>query len=190
MRTGTVLAGLLLCGGLALAANALAADRAPLVIAEQGSFAAGGTVIDAREPYNPLKPTVASQTLHGDHAYVFFQIPEKARKYPLVFLHGAGQSARTWETTPDGREGCTGQGSPQGPGKRHRTGARAFRIFSCGAGTVCILWISRGVVTLDAALFPQKSRPCRTNNSGSDSFAWDCGRNFFRGRSLPGERKR
>ena len=105
MRTKTVLAGLLLCGGLALATNVLAADRAPIVIAEQGSFAAGGTVIDAREPYNPLKPTVASQTLHGDHAYVFFQIPEKARKYPLVFLHGAGQSARTWETTPDGREG-------------------------------------------------------------------------------------
>lgn len=105
MRTKTVLAGLLLCGGLALATNVLAADRAPIVIAEQGSFAAGGTVIEAKEPYNLLKPTVASQTLHGDHAYVFFQIPDKARKYPLVFLHGAGQSARTWETTPDGREG-------------------------------------------------------------------------------------
>src|SRR5690606_22274143 len=37
--------------------------------------------------------------------YVFYQIPEKARKYPLVFLHGAGQSKKTWETTPDGREG-------------------------------------------------------------------------------------
>jgi pimeloyl-ACP methyl ester carboxylesterase len=23
----------------------------------------------------------------------------------LVFLHGAGQSKKTWETTPDGREG-------------------------------------------------------------------------------------
>ena len=58
MRTKTVLAGLLLCGGLALATNVLAADRAPIVIAEQGSFAAGGTVIEAKEPYNPLKPTV------------------------------------------------------------------------------------------------------------------------------------
>lgn len=26
-------------------------------------------------------------------------------KYPLVFLHGAGQSSKTWETTPDGRDG-------------------------------------------------------------------------------------
>ena len=28
-----------------------------------------------------------------------------ARKLPLVFWHGHGQSAKTWETTPDGREG-------------------------------------------------------------------------------------
>lgn len=26
-------------------------------------------------------------------------------KYPIVMLHGAGQSSRTWESTPDGREG-------------------------------------------------------------------------------------
>ena len=28
-----------------------------------------------------------------------------ARKYPLVFAHGVGQFSKTWETTPDGREG-------------------------------------------------------------------------------------
>jgi pimeloyl-ACP methyl ester carboxylesterase len=28
-----------------------------------------------------------------------------ARKLPLVFWHGHGQSAKTWETTSDGREG-------------------------------------------------------------------------------------
>lgn len=76
-----------------------------LTLREQGSFAVGGTVIPARERYDPLKPQPAGQTLHGDHAYVFYQIPARARKYPLIFLHGAGQSARTWETTPDGREG-------------------------------------------------------------------------------------
>lgn len=68
-------------------------------------FSAGGTVIPAKEPYNPMKPTPEGQTLHGDHASVFYQIPVHARKYPLVFLHGAGQSMRTWQTTPDGREG-------------------------------------------------------------------------------------
>jgi hypothetical protein len=36
---------------------------------------------------------------------VFYQIPEKARKLPLVLWHGFGQFSKTWETTPDGREG-------------------------------------------------------------------------------------
>ena len=46
----------------------------------------------------PLHPQAAGQTLHGDHAYVFYQKPVNARKYPLGVLHGAGQSARTWES--------------------------------------------------------------------------------------------
>lgn len=43
--------------------------------------------------------------MHGDHAYVMYQIPQNARKLSLVFLHGYGQSGKTWETTPDGRDG-------------------------------------------------------------------------------------
>lgn len=34
-----------------------------------------------------------------------FPKPVAARKYPLVFAHGVGQFSKTWETTPDGREG-------------------------------------------------------------------------------------
>jgi pimeloyl-ACP methyl ester carboxylesterase len=49
--------------------------------------------------------TPEGQTLHGDHAYVFYQIPQKSRKLPLVLWHGYGQFSKTWETTPDGREG-------------------------------------------------------------------------------------
>ncbi|MFA4870460.1 MAG: alpha/beta fold hydrolase [Pedobacter sp.] len=77
-----------------------------LAIAEQSSFAIGGTKTTEQGNFdlnNALKPQ--GQTFHGDHAYVFYQVPTKARKYPLVFLHGAGQSKKTWETTPDGREG-------------------------------------------------------------------------------------
>jgi hypothetical protein len=55
--------------------------------------------------FDPFKPTPEGQTLHGDHAYVFYQVPVKARKYPLVMWHGMGQFSKTWETTPDGREG-------------------------------------------------------------------------------------
>lgn len=78
----------------------------PLVIAQQGSFAVGGTMISASGKFDlnhSLKPQ--GQTFHGDHAYVFYQVPVNKRKYPLVFLHGAGQSKKTWESTPDGREG-------------------------------------------------------------------------------------
>lgn len=82
------------------------ANENSLVIEEQGSFAVGGTKFSEPGNFdlaNPLKPD--GQTFHGDHAYVFYQVPPKARKLPLIFLHGAGQSKKTWETTPDGREG-------------------------------------------------------------------------------------
>jgi pimeloyl-ACP methyl ester carboxylesterase len=78
----------------------------PLIIQEQGSFAVGGTITRNSGTFDPSKLTSPDgQTLHGDHSYVFYQIPVNARKLPLVFLHGAGQFSKTWETTPDGREG-------------------------------------------------------------------------------------
>lgn len=110
----------------ALAAVSLLASQAfanPITIEKQGSFAVGGTVKTSARQYTPVpeaikgkssnpfwdvyKASIAAggQTLHGDHASVFYQIPVNAKPYPLVFLHGYGQSARTWQTTPDGREG-------------------------------------------------------------------------------------
>jgi hypothetical protein len=76
-----------------------------LLIKEQGSFAVGGTVIKNEGTFDPVKRTPEGQTFHGDHAYITYQIPAKARKLPLVFWHGIGQFSKTWETTPDGREG-------------------------------------------------------------------------------------
>lgn len=78
---------------------------APLKIQTQGSFAVGGKVINNPGTFNSIKMTPEGQTLYGDHAYAFYQIPVNARKYPLVFLHGNRQSKMTWESTPDGREG-------------------------------------------------------------------------------------
>ena len=77
----------------------------PLMVQEQGSFAVGGTVITNPGTFDPVKRTPEGQTFHGDHAYVFYQVPVKARKFPLVLWHGIGQFSKTWETTPDGREG-------------------------------------------------------------------------------------
>jgi hypothetical protein len=76
-----------------------------LVIQDQGSFAVGGIVKNNPGTFNPYTRTSEGQTFHGDHAYVFYQIPEKPRKFPLVFWHGMDQFSKTWETTPDGREG-------------------------------------------------------------------------------------
>ena len=76
-----------------------------IVLKEQGSFAVGGSVISSQGEFNPYTRTPEGQTFHGDHAYIVYQIPDKARKLPLVFWHGFGQFSKTWETTPDGREG-------------------------------------------------------------------------------------
>jgi hypothetical protein len=86
---------------------------APLVIQEQGSFAVGGSIVTApgtfdpiaQGAFNPAGQDPRGQTLHGDHLYAFHQRPVDARRLPLVFWHGHGQSGKTWETTPDGREG-------------------------------------------------------------------------------------
>jgi predicted small secreted protein len=76
-----------------------------LIIQEQGSFAVGGTVVTSPGTFDPVKMSPEGQTFHGDHAYVFYQIPANARKLPLVFWHGYGQFSKTWGTTPDGRDG-------------------------------------------------------------------------------------
>jgi hypothetical protein len=80
-------------------------EQGSLVIQEQGSFAIGGTILTNPGTFDPYHPSPEGQTLHGDHAYVFYQVPVNARKLPLIFWHGAGQFSKTWGTTPDGREG-------------------------------------------------------------------------------------
>jgi hypothetical protein len=88
-----------------LASAAAAPQVAPLRIQEQGSFLVGGTMMSNAGTFDPYKPTPEGQTYRGDHAYVFYQVPVAARKFPLILWHGIGQFSKTWETTPDGREG-------------------------------------------------------------------------------------
>lgn len=88
-----------------------AAEQAPLLIARQGSFAVGGNILQRPGTYDNSRfpgwgqAVEAGQSYHADHAAVDFQIPADARMLPLIFIHGYGQSARCWQTTPDGREG-------------------------------------------------------------------------------------
>ncbi len=103
-KRSKLVCALLLFLTVGLSSNAAAKEK-PLKIREQGSFAVGGTVITNPGTFNPYNQTPEGQTFHGDHAYVFYQVPVKARQYPLVMWHGIGQFSKTWETTPDGREG-------------------------------------------------------------------------------------
>ena len=89
-----------------LSATASFGFQKPVTIKEQGSFMAGGTVVTSPGEYKDSEPTnFDGETLHGDHAYVFYQKPVKAKKNSIVFLHGYGQSGKSWESTPDGRDG-------------------------------------------------------------------------------------
>lgn len=73
-------------------------------------FSSGGTVTapvagtyDATT--NWLDTTRAGNTAHVDHANVLYQIPADSNGWPMVYLHGYGQSRMGWITTPDGRQG-------------------------------------------------------------------------------------
>ena len=101
---------LLVAAILVASAGAEARKPAPLVIQDQGSFYAGGKVLTAPGTFDPNGWSVttnppAGQTLHCDHAYASYQVPVNPRVLPLVMWHGNEETGKTWETTPDGREG-------------------------------------------------------------------------------------
>ncbi|MBR2142981.1 cupin domain-containing protein [Anaerovibrio sp.] len=97
---------LLLTLAMGLFASTAGAMSQPVTLADQGSFFAGGKVVKSSGIYKDDEPTnFDGETLHGDAAYVFWQKPVKAKTNAMVFLHGFGQSGKTWETTPDGRDG-------------------------------------------------------------------------------------
>jgi hypothetical protein len=76
-------------------------------------------VLSAPGIYNDNIPTAEGQTFHGDHLYAFYQIPQNAKALPIVMLHGAYQSARSWETTPDGRVANVYTPADYDPQRRH-----------------------------------------------------------------------
>lgn len=106
---------LLIVGSLALTASWLGAANAKKVakvsshagtsasiptfptddLARTGIFYAGGQY--EGEP--------GKETMGGD-AYVVVWVPKQIKHpYPIVYVHGAGQTATDWEQTPDGRPG-------------------------------------------------------------------------------------
>lgn len=70
-------------------------ENTPITLKTMGALFFGGTV--------DLRPNC--ETFHGDHGYAQYYIPVNARQYPMIMWHGIGQSGKTFESTPDGREG-------------------------------------------------------------------------------------
>lgn len=77
----------------------------PIVIAKQGSFFVGGTEMTTPGIFDPNHPNGPGAIYPIDHMYVQFQTPAHARKYPIFMTHGTNQTAKTFESTPDGRDG-------------------------------------------------------------------------------------
>jgi hypothetical protein len=69
------------------------ARKPPIVVGEQGARPFGGTILG--DP--------ATRSIHCDHGYVEWQIPQNPRRLPMLMVHAS--STKTWETTFDGREG-------------------------------------------------------------------------------------
>ena len=122
-----------------------------LSIAQQGNFAAGGKVIqsagqfDDQQLFNPQ-----GQTLHGDHASVFYQIPEHARAYPLVFYMV--------------RDNQRKHGEP------HLMVVRDSRHFSCANISLYMLSINHVGDRQDNRLWQRKCQPRPMIRHGSICF--------------------
>jgi len=82
-------------------------DGAPIIIVEQGSFFVGGTEVTAPGKFDPTVRNTSDegQSFPIDHLYVQYEIPQHARRFALVMIHGANATGSFWESTPDGREG-------------------------------------------------------------------------------------
>ena len=134
-----------------------------------------GTVLTNPGVFDPIALTPDGQTIHGDHAYVQYQIPVGARKYPIVMWHGGGQFTKTWETTPDGRDG--------------------FQNIFLRSGYAIYLLDHPIADEPDARPSTERWRRCRAqdrpeNNAFSSGSAWASGQSISRTRSFRAARLR
>src|SRR5260370_22890045 len=74
---------------------------APITIVEQGSFFVGGTEVTAPGQFDPTVRSTsdAGQSFPIDQRYVQYQIPQHARRFPLVMIHAPISTACASEST-------------------------------------------------------------------------------------------
>jgi pimeloyl-ACP methyl ester carboxylesterase len=100
---------LALCGIFAFASPASAQtlksiqipDK-PLVLKARGSFFVGGRSVEQKAGEILLGP---DDSVTVDQMYVEYMVPAGRAKVPVVLIHGAGLSGKSYDTTPDGRMG-------------------------------------------------------------------------------------
>lgn len=110
-RRSSIVAGAALAGVLGLAAHAAAqaledvrTPDTPLVLKAQGSFFVGGDSVEqTRGELGDLGP---GGHITVNQMYVRYMVPQDgAGNVPVVMIHGATLTGKSWETTPDGRMG-------------------------------------------------------------------------------------
>ena len=97
----------IVCLPLGAAAQALADVKTPdtpLVLKAQGSFYIGGESVE--QTAGQLGNLGPGGHITVNQMYVRFMVPQAgAGNVPVVMLHGATLTGKSWETTPDGRMG-------------------------------------------------------------------------------------
>ena len=107
----TILAGVALAGVLATTVNVRAqalkdvqTPEAPLVLKAQGSFFVGGEKVEQTQ--GELGDLGPGGHITVNQMYVRYMVPQGGDgNVPVVMVHGATLTGKSWETTPDGRMG-------------------------------------------------------------------------------------
>ena len=105
-----VLAAMLASGPIVAMAQAyddIEATRHPLVLESRGSFYVGGKTVAQTAVEVSFSPDLLfrDDNVTVNQMYVEFMVPARARRIPLVLVHGATLSGKSYDTTPDGRIG-------------------------------------------------------------------------------------
>src|SRR5262245_28958957 len=94
-----LLAWTLATAGGAQALQDLKKPATPLVLQSQGSFIVGGDIV-----FSDALGSGGSGHIAVNQMYVQYKVPPSSR-VPVVMVHGADLSGKSYETTPDGRMG-------------------------------------------------------------------------------------
>lgn len=103
-RPAFVIATSLIAGNLsAQALDEMQMPSSPLVLKAQGSFFVGGEMVEQTK--GELGNLGPGGRVAVNQMYVRYMAPQTGDGIPVVMVHGATLTGKTWETTPDGRMG-------------------------------------------------------------------------------------